>query len=163
MESSRPEPDPTYLQLRKRILRLTPPEVGLPETSPGIQVWGVIMETGYEVGIATLVVFFDGTTSLYFSTGGGMLGSSDYSPLAKVAQTLVTQAEGKLSQMSSAKEIDIPSAGQVRFTFLTYSGLFTSIIPEESLASANHSLSQLYASGRETITQLRLVKDRKGI
>src|SRR5258707_12774007 len=33
----------------------------------------LLMETAYPKAVATLACFADGTTSLYFSTGGGML------------------------------------------------------------------------------------------
>ena len=34
------------------------------------------MDTGYPNGTATVVCLVDGTTSLYTSTGGGILGAS---------------------------------------------------------------------------------------
>ena len=97
-----PEPAQIYLQLRSRILSLDPAEVGLAPSTIAPHVWGVLMETGYEVGIATLVSLADGTTSLYYSTGGGMLGSADYTPVAEASKALVSQAENHLQQMSSA-------------------------------------------------------------
>ena len=80
------------------------------------------METGYTVGIATLVSLADGTTSLYYSTGGGMLGSADYTPVAEASKALVAQAENHLQSMSSGDKFPLPEVGQVRFIFLTYSG-----------------------------------------
>ena len=38
-------------------------------------VWGVLMELGLEQGVATMVAFADGTVSLYFSGGGGIIGA----------------------------------------------------------------------------------------
>jgi hypothetical protein len=35
----------------------------------------VLMELGLEQGVATMVAFADGTVSLYFSGGGGIIGA----------------------------------------------------------------------------------------
>jgi hypothetical protein len=161
MNTEPPEPDPTYLQLRNRIFSLDPAEMGLNSSSKSVKVWGVMMETGYPIGTATLVSLADGTTSLYYSTGGGMLGSGDYTPVAEASKALVTQAENHLQLMLSTDTVPLPESGQVRFILLTYSGIFTTEAPEKTLAVGNHSLSQLYILGRETLTQLRLLTEKK--
>ncbi len=119
------------------------------------------METGYEVGTASLVVIEDGTTSLYYSTGGGLVGSPYYYPVAEAAKKMVAQAGALIIMLLAAEEIDLPSRGEVRFTLLTFSGKLTAVAPEQSLASGEHALSQLYQAGRETLKQLSLFKDKK--
>lgn len=156
-----PEPAPTYLQLRSRILSLDPAEVGLTPSNSAPHVWGVLMETGYTVGTATLVALADGTTSLYYSIGGGLLGSGEYTPVAEASKALVTQAENHLQQMSSTDKFPLPEVGQVRFVLLTYSGRLTSQESEKTLSSGKHSLYQLYTLGHETLTQLRLLAEKK--
>ena len=156
-----PEPSPIYLQLRESIFSLDPANAGLAPTDAAPHVWGVMMETGYPVGFATLVSLADGTTSLYYSTGGGMLGSADYSPVADASKALIAQAENHLEQLSPNKIFPLPEVGQVRFIFLTYTGISTTEAPEDILASGKHPLSRLYALGRETLTQLRLLAEKK--
>lgn len=161
MDNVPPEPAPTYLQLRSRILSLDPSEVGLAPSPTAPHVWGVLMETRYTVGTATLVALADGTTSLYYSTGGGMLGSGEYAPVAEASKALVTEAENHLQQMSPTRQFPLPKVGQVRFIFLTYSGAFNNDATERKLASVKHPLSLLYRLGQETLTQLRLLAERK--
>jgi hypothetical protein len=156
-----PEPSPIYLQLRESIFRLDPANAGLAPTDAAPRVWAVMMETGYPVGFATLVSLADGTTSLYYSTGGGMLGSADYAPVADASKALVAQAENHLEELSADNIFPLPEVGQVRFIFLTYTGIYTSEAPEDLLASGDHPLSRLYALGRETLTQLRLLSEKK--
>jgi hypothetical protein len=160
MDTSSPEPAQSYLQLRDRILRLEPAELGLTPTTTAPHVWGVLMETGYAVGIATLVSLADGTTSLYFSTGGGMLGSGDYAPVAEASKALVVQAENHLSQMASATEFPLPAVGQVRFSCFTYSGIFSAEAAEVTLKSGDHPLSPLFVLAHETLDQLRLSAEK---
>jgi hypothetical protein len=156
-----PEPTQTYLQLRSRIIRLDPAEVDLTPTNNAPHVWGVLMETGYAVGTATLVSLADGTTSLYYSTGGGMLGSGEYTPVAEASKALIAQAENHLLQMSSTEKFPLPDVGQVKFTLLTYSGTFSVEESEKKLATGNHPLSHLYSLGHETLSQLRLLAEKK--
>jgi hypothetical protein len=155
-----PEPDPTYLQLRARILHLDPAVMGLSPSSTIPKVWGVLMETGYAVGTASLVSLVDGTTSLYYSTGGGFLGSPDYSPLAQASKALVMEAQKAYPEMSQVEDVPLPSIGQVRFTCLTFAGWLSAEVPEKILAGGNHPLSRIYALGRETLSQLRVLSEK---
>jgi hypothetical protein len=160
METASPEPVPSYLHLRERLLRLQPDELDLSPTSTAPHVWGVLMETGYTVGIATLLSLADGTTSLYFSTGGGMLGSGDYPPVAEASKALVLQAENHLSQMAAVTEFPLPAVGQVRFSCLTYSAIRSAQAAESTLKSGNHPLSPLFVLGHKTLEQLRLSSEK---
>jgi hypothetical protein len=155
------EPDQTYLQLRSRILNLKPSEVGLAPSNNAPHVWGVLMETGYDVGIASLVSFADGTTSLYYSTGSDMLGSGEYTPVAEASKALVAQAEIHLQQMSSSNVVPLPEVGQVRFTLLTYSGIVFAEVPLKTVTGGDHLLSPLFIHAQETLTQLRLLVEKK--
>jgi hypothetical protein len=156
-----PEPAQVYLQLRYRILSLNPVELGFQPTSAAPHVWGVMMETGYPVGFATLVSLVDGTTSLYYSTGGGMLGSGGYNPVAEASKALVVQAENHLQNVVLINELPLPELGQVRFTILTYSGMYAGEAPEKALKADKHPLSPLFAKAQESLEQLRLLAVKK--
>lgn len=161
MNDAVPQPAQTYFQLRDRILSLNPSEMGLVPSRLVPHVWGVVMETGYPVGSATLVCLADGTTSLYFSTGGGILGSSEYTPIAEASRALVTLAESNLQHASLIHEFPLPEVGQVRFILLTYSGLFTGEAPQRTLAVGDHELSTLYLKAQGILEQLRLLAEKK--
>jgi hypothetical protein len=156
-----PEPDQIYLQLRNRILTLKPSEVGLYPSKAAPHVWGVLMDTGYTVGSATLVSLADGTTSLYYSTGGGMLGSGEYSPVSKASMEFVAQAENHLHHAVLSNEFPLPEVGQVRFSILTYTGILVCDAPEITLASGEHLLSPLFQKAQATIEQLRYLAEKK--
>ena len=155
------EPAQDYLLLRGRILRLSPDEMGLAPTNETPHVWGIVMETGYDVGSATLISLADGTTSLYFSTGGGMLGSSEYKPLAEAAKALVAQAEILFEHMTSTIELPLPEVGMVRITILTYTGNYSSEAPLKILSAGQHPMSSLFALAQATLEQLRLLAEKK--
>ena len=119
------------------------------------------METGYPVGFATLVSLVDGTTSLYYSTGGGMLGSGKYTPVATASKELIIQAENHLMHLSLSNEFPVSEVGQVRFIILTYSGIYAGEASEKKLAAGKHQLSPLYINAQQTLEQLRLLAEKK--
>ncbi len=157
-----PEVSPTYLQLRSRLLSLQPAELGLSPSQQAPHVWGVLAEMGYEVGTATLVCLADGTTSLHYSTGGGLLGRGDYAPVAEAAKSLVARAEGNLQHASITQDVHLPEAGQVRFIFLTYSGIYAAEALEKTLVSGEHPLSPLFKGVQEVLGQLHFLAEKKG-
>jgi len=161
MDDIVPEPAQVYLQLRNRILSLNPTEAGLSPSNAAPHAWGVLMETGYPVGYASVISLADGTTSLYYSTGGGMLGSGEYTPVAEASKTLVAQAENHLQYVSLVNEFPLPEVGQVRFIILTYSGMYAGEAFEKTLAAGKHPLSPLFVRAQETLEQLRLLAEKK--
>ena len=154
-------PAPTYLQIRERLLQLNPSELGLVPTPSSPDVWGVIVELGYEVGSATLVALADGTTSLHYSTGGGLLGRGDYPPIAEASKALVSEAQKYLYLTAKTQEFPLPTVGQVRFVIMTYSGYYATDASEKTLTSGDHPLSPLYQHVKETLNQMRLLAERK--
>ena len=161
MSSEIPEPAQVYLELRQRILNLDPGEMDLHPSSSAPHVWGVWMETGYLVGSATLIALADGTTSLYYSTGGGMLGSGEYTPVAESSKALVAEAETHLQFMTPSTDFPLPEVGQVRFILLTYAGNYSDAAIERMLVAGKHPLSPLFTRAHETLEQLRLLSEKK--
>ncbi len=51
------------------------------------------METGYREAVATLVGVVDGTSSLYFSNGGGFIGAGSHAAVAEANRTFVARSQ----------------------------------------------------------------------
>ena len=85
-----------YLDLRAMVLGARPDEIGLAPTPERPRVWGVLMETGYPKGVATLVTLADGTTSLYLSTGGGTIGGGAHEAVASASRRFLAAVERTL-------------------------------------------------------------------
>jgi hypothetical protein len=141
-------PQPTA-KLRVMALHLTPGEAGI-AAQPGLP-FGVIMETTYERGAATLVALADGTASLYFSTGGGVIGGN--TPASK---RCVAVAAGLVAQLAPVSDDAFPPPGGTRFHLLTPEGRVGGGADEQTLAGGGHPLSPLFYAAQEVITQLRL-------
>jgi len=101
------QPAQIFLDLRKRIFNTDPDEIGLQRVE-GRRAWGVVMETGFDNGVFTLVALTDGTASLYFSNGGGMLGGGQHEAVAEAAKKLAVSADGYLLSMFPTDNFPLP-------------------------------------------------------
>src|SRR5437868_3065405 len=78
-----------YDGLRKQILELKADQLGAPTNQA---VLAFVMETGYPEAVATLVAVMDGSASLYFSNGGGIIGARENPEPNAAARKLVEKA-----------------------------------------------------------------------
>src|SRR5260221_10737211 len=86
-----------YKHLRAQALQLNAAEVGSADPA-----FGVLMETGYPEAVVSLLALADGTASLYFSNGGGIIGSGQREGPAVAARALVAFAAHNLRHLVSA-------------------------------------------------------------
>ena len=125
-----------YQGLRAQILDLDPASAGL-QQGPGHQVvWGALMEAGYSRGTATLVVLADGTTSLYLSTGGGIIGGGFHQAVATATRSFLAQLEHHLPLLRPDPDAAPPATGQVTIRALTYTGRMSAEASGDTLADA---------------------------
>lgn len=161
-----PKPAEIYTELRKRILSLSPGEVGVKPTAKLPNVWGILMEMGFRngtanFGAATLVCLAEGTTSLYYSSGGGILGCGNLQPVSKASRAFLGVAEMSSPLMEVTEAFPLPRIGKVRFYVLTYAGALTGEVDEAVLNRGKHPLTRLFFYGQEVITQIRMQQEQK--
>ena len=149
-------------QLRAQALTRSAQELGV---APGPQhpnVFGILMETGYPEAVATLVVFVEGSTSLYFSSGGGVIGAGEYESVRATHGPFFAEAEARLGLFAKAEETPLPAAGRVRFCLRTFQGTLTAEADEDDLGEMRHELSGLFHAGHDVITAVRHASEHKG-
>jgi hypothetical protein len=146
--------------LRKMVLNLSPRDINIVPTQEHPRVWGVLMETGYQEDSVSLVALLDGTVSLYFSEGGGIIGAGEYERVRKRALKLVGVAENYVEDFSKTAEYSFPQQGAVKFYLLTFSGVFTADANEDDLGGSRHKLSKLFYAAHDVITEIRLMQER---
>lgn len=156
-----PRPAPIYNALRKRILSLSPEEIGVKSTAQLPNVWGILMEMGYPNGAASLVCLAEGTASLYFSSGGGLLGCGNLESVAKTSRAFLSVAETSSQLLEVTDAFPLPRVGKVRFYVLTYAGALTCEVDEAVLNRGKHPLTRLFFYGQEVITQIRLQQEQQ--
>ncbi len=155
-----PRPAAVYTGLRGQILNLKPDDLDLrPAQRAGV--WGALMEMGYAHGSASLVALADGTASLYFSNGGGILGGGQHKEVAQAARDFLSAVQIARPAFQFTRETPLPLVGQVRFYALTTKGVYTAFAPEDDLGHNRLPLAELFYAGQQVITQLR-EHDRPG-
>lgn len=119
------------------------------------------METGYPGAAASLVTFADGSTSLYFSAGGGVIGGGDHANVNQAARAFVAKAAEELEHFQPATDRPLPEEGMTRFYLRTPAGLLTAAAKEVDLGEGRHPLSALFHAGHAVITPLRAVTEQE--
>ena len=148
-----------YKGLRGQVLELDPAKIGL-SASLSNRVWGLLMETGYPEAVVTLVTIADGTVSLYFSNGGGIIGVGQHDGPRNALNDLLSKAPQFLPQAKPTKDFPLPNVGHTRFYFMTFDGVFTADAIENDLGNNRTPLSPLFHKAQEVITQARIADEK---
>ncbi len=147
-----------YRGLRQQILTVEPEKFGMTPKETN-RVWGVLMETGYPEAVATLVTLADGTVSLYFSNGGGMIGFGKQET-RKVCEAFLDMAPKFITYASHTDAFPLPSNGYTRFYFLSFDGIFTVEATDNDLGNWRSPLSPFFHKGHDVITEVRLINEK---
>jgi hypothetical protein len=156
-EPSQPVPEEIYLGLRNQILTLDPASAGFADKP----LWGCVMETGYPNGIATLVCLSDGTTSLYTSTGGGIIGGGTHERVAQENAKLLTTLSAHLSAMSPSTDDKLPRDGQTSIRALTSEGQRLFEACENDLGEGRSEMSPVFHAAHSVIGELRMIDEAR--
>lgn len=155
-----PEPAEVYTQLRNAILNLDPGKHGLNPQNGTPAVWGMLMEMGFPEAAVTLVVLAEGTTSLYFGNGGGILGAGTLPMIAEASQNCLAQALVNRPLFQPAQSFPLPEVERVNFILLTFDGAMVAEAGWDSLGCGGHDLWRLWECGQEVISRLRRLKEK---
>jgi hypothetical protein len=149
-----------YLGLRRQILTLTPEQLG-PEAAEAPMV-ALLMETGYPEAVATLVGVVDGTTSLYFSNGGGMIGAGEHPRVARASERWLETCARALHLLAPLEpDPPPPDEGTTQLVAVTPHGLRGARAAERELGEGEHVLSALFHAAQDVITEIRLLEESR--
>jgi len=147
-----------YDGLRKQILELKPEQLNTPTNQT---VLALVMETGYPEAVATLVAVMDGSASLYFSNGGGIIGAGGNPEPNTAARKLVAKAAEFQSACTITTVFPLPAKDHTRFYIITPKGVLTSEATEADLGNNRHRMSPLFHTAHELLAQIRLTEEKK--
>jgi hypothetical protein len=147
-----------YTGLRQQVIGLDEKRMGaLKDRS----VWAVLMETGQANAAITLLASADGAASLYFSSGGGIIGAGEHENVRAVSLGLVKVAEEFLKDMTKVEKCPLPAPGITVFYVMTPKGIFSYQAMEKDLGEKRDKLSKLFYQGHALIAQMRIMKEQK--
>ena len=144
----------SYSGLRDMVFNLTFDKIGMAPKQPD-EVWGLLMETGYPKAVATLLALADGTVSLYFSNGGGLIGLGAHRKPAEAARAFLIASQQFVKQAEPVAGHPLPRPGFTRFYMLTPNGALTSEASENDLGNNRHPFSPLFQKGHAVIGAMR--------
>lgn len=143
-----------YRDLRDGMFALRPDAVGVAAGSD--EPLAVLMETGYPEAVATLVCGADGSASLYFSNGGGVMGGGEHEAVNAAARSFVAASGAFSEAFEPTTAYPLPDVGGVRFYVVTGSGVLTAPqAVEDDLGNMRGQLSPLFHQAHEVITAIR--------
>lgn len=142
-----------YSGLRAQAMKATPSLLGGDDAND--EVFGVLVDIGLDGGSATVLAMADGSTSLYTSAGGGIIGGGSHEKVAESSKVLVSEAQRQRGLLVSDWKDSPLENGEVRFIALTTTGRLAARARAADLAAGNHVLSSLFVAANNVITQLR--------
>ena len=147
-----------YTGMRDMVLNLNTDQISELNELP---VWAVLMETGYDSTVVTVVAIAEGTASLYFSNGGGMIGLGEHENVRPACFNLVKKSAEYLKEMEKAESYPLPKKGETVFYVVTSDGIYTYRAKEADLGHEKDELSPLFYDGQELITQMRIADEKR--
>jgi hypothetical protein len=153
--------DPTeiYYELRNLALKITPEQIQVKSSEEFPTVYGILMELGMTQAAVTLVILADGTVSLYYETGGGIIGAGGHENVRNAAVRLIQTAEQRLDHFNPTQDFPLPQKGWLKFYLLTFNGILAAEMSQEDLNEEN-PLSSLVIIGNEVLNELRTVDEK---
>ena len=149
------DPAAMIRKLREQALHVTAEELDLFPTEQRPRVWGALMELGYPTGIATLMTLAEGTTSLYFSSGRGVIGAGEHASVRDAAEEFLDVVEAHLEGFPRVDATPTPRIGRVRLYVRTFEGTLGIEATDEDLSRGLHPLSPVFHAGHAVITAIR--------
>ena len=148
------QPDLRAMVLRRDFL------AGVPPSTDG-RLRAVVMDWSMDDGTATLVAYGDGTTSLYTSVGGGVIGAGTHEEVRGAAEAFRAEAERTLKRftaVAAADPLPLPPPNAVTFYVITDSAtLRAGPIVTSRLIAGEHPLATLGDQAQTVIAAIRNV------
>jgi len=146
-----------YEGLRNQVLNLSTDQLG--DAFAEVPILALLMETGYPEAVATLAGVVDGTSSLYFSNGGGVIGAGTHAAVADANKRWLETGATYLPQLSATSHAPLPGEGMTQFVAVTPQELRAAAAREDDLGEGRHRLTPLFYAAQDVITQIRLSQE----
>ena len=106
--------------------------------------------------VATVAAFDDGTTSLYLSSGGGIIGAGAHEAVKRAAARFREIAMAERASFAPTTQFALPADGQMVFYLVTDTEtLSTGPIANAALQTGAHPLSRLAGQAQAVIAAMR--------
>lgn len=146
-----------YEGLRNLALNFKPEDLQLSLPAGKITVYGIVMDWGIPEGAVTMTSFMNGDASLYFSSGGGLLGGGQHQKISNAAKQFVSLAQNFLGKATRTENKPLPQNNEIKFYLITNKGIYVGQDTMENFEGKTSDWLPLYKKAHEVLTELRLV------
>lgn len=117
------------------------------------------MEMGIEGGVATLVVIADGTTSMYWSTGGGIIGAGFHEQVKGPSRAFLAILDRHISEMTpDSPDHPLPTDGMTHLRAGTFDGgCLVAAALDSDFAEKRHPLWEAFDAAHAVMGAMRRV------
>jgi hypothetical protein len=150
----------TYASMRKMAFSFTHEDMGV-KMGNDYQVYGAVVDMGVDnINTATMICFIDGTTSLYFSEGGGIIGAGQHEAVNKAVLTFLENCFRALPITKIAESIDfLPKENHHTFYLFTKAGIF-SIDMDLRNVQKSREAQLLFAQSQMVLSEIRKISKK---
>jgi hypothetical protein len=141
--------------MRDHAFTISASRLGLTPTAVRPRVWGTLVELRLRDVITTLVVFADGTTSLYASDGADIVDVGSGELVHTTSHQLLSTAQVSASRFATVQATPPPHNGRVKFYLKTFDGTLGADADESDLVGGRHPLSSLFYAAHAVIAAVR--------
>jgi len=145
--------------LREKLFKLNPKTIDITPSEDLPRVWGFMMEIFISQTWVNLVCVADGTVSIYFGTGGGIIGAGEHDSVRSAARECLKKSEEILEHLKKFDPAHIKNEGKIKFHVLTYDGIRSDEVETNEIENETHYLSEFYYSAQNVITEVRSVEE----
>ncbi len=150
-----------FTEMRNLAFTMNPEDLHIAKKNDS-QIYAMFMEAGYRDTVVSLRCFSEGSISLLFSNGGGMIGIGEHEAARTAGLEFIESAGEYLPLAHKTRSFELPMPGKTRFYFLTFAGVYALDDNEEVLGNGSSRLSPLFYKGQDVITQARLLNEANG-
>ena len=148
-----------FIALRDKILRGKAEDLNIQLDSVSL-VWGVVTDIAMKTGSVCVVALINGSSSMYFSSGGKVIAGVDQENVRDAATRYTQMCYKSLPEMKQTREFPLPLTGEVSFYLLTNNGVYTSSAKKEDLVSGQNILSPMFFAANDLIKQFSIIKQK---
>lgn len=136
-----------------------PEHLGLTLPSAKTIVYGIVMDWDVRNGTASIISFMTGDASIYFSSGGGIIGGGTQEDVKIIAMGFVDEAQQMLGKTKKVEQTPLPDKDRVVFYLLTNEGIFSAQDELENLRNQTSVWLGLFLTANEVINELRATNE----
>jgi len=149
-----------FTKMRNMAFDVEPAELDIKQESPGL-IYGVFMETGLDDAAYSLRCFKEGSISIYFTNGGGIIGIGEHENARNKGLDLISFSEKYVKYAKKTKTRDLPSPGETYFYFLSFDGIYFLSAKTNEIEKGKHLYFPLYMKAQEVLTEARIIDESR--